>query len=187
MWWNSVVAKDNTISSQGNNVEVETTEGQSGAGYEFDSNIYMPAAKNSATFIFNDKRSNIDDWRVRFRSDATAKTSPESRRQQIFIRPNKYEEGRANIIIYNWNRDASVAVDLSGVLKLGDKYQLIDVQDYFGKPVLTGNYDGKEIAVPMRSSATTKPIGSVEKVPLHTDATFAVFVVRRIQTKRPAE
>ncbi|MEP7214054.1 MAG: hypothetical protein ABI791_13320 [Acidobacteriota bacterium] len=182
LWWNSVTARDNTIYSTGNNVEVETSDGQSVAGYEFDSNAYIPAAGNSASFMINDQKTNIDLWRFRFESDGTnVKADSRSERTQIFIRPNKYEEGRANIIIYDWNHDANVLVDLSSVLKRGDKYELIDVQDYFGQPVFTGNYDGKLIAVPMRSTSTTKPIGSVERVPPHTDATFAVFIVRRTQ------
>ena len=35
---------------------------------------------------------------------------------KVFVRPNHYEPGRANITIYNWDKAATVDVSLAGIL-----------------------------------------------------------------------
>jgi hypothetical protein len=49
---------------------------------------------------------------------------------ECFVRPNKYESGRAHIAIYNWARLSSVTVNVAGVgLNPGERYELINVMD----------------------------------------------------------
>src|SRR5262249_31420805 len=60
----------------------------------------------------------------------------------VFLRPNQYEAGRANITVYNWDLLNSVSVDLSGILSNGDGYEIRNAHDFFGAPVLTGTYSG---------------------------------------------
>jgi uncharacterized protein YjdB len=64
---------------------------------------------------------------------AAAPTTP-----AIFVRPNLYEPGRANVIVYNWGRQAAVSIDLSNVLAVGQRYEIRNVQDLFGAPVVWG-------------------------------------------------
>ena len=66
----------------------------------------------------------------------------------VFIRPNHYDPGRANIAVMNWDRVGAVALDLSGVLKQGQPYRIFNVQSLWGDPVAAGVYDGKPVAVP---------------------------------------
>lgn len=182
LWWDSVTARDNTIYSTGSEVEVETADGKGISGYEFDRNYYIPVSGKSVSFKINDQKSTIDDWRSRFKTDATAASaSKRDAGAEVFVRPNKYEEGRANIIVYNWSLQPKASTDLGKVLRKGDRYEVLDAQDLFGGAVVTGIFDGNPIALPMISTRTTKPVGSVEKVPPHTDASFGVFIVRRIQ------
>src|SRR6185295_3361546 len=57
------------------------------------------------------------------------------------VRPNAYEPGRANIVIYNWPLNASVPVDLSASgIKVGDTYQVRDAENWFHGPVVSGTY-----------------------------------------------
>jgi hypothetical protein len=42
-----------------------------------------------------------------------------------------------------------VALNLGTLLKPGDGYRLVNPRDFFGKPILTGVYDGKPISVPV--------------------------------------
>src|SRR5262249_49525818 len=35
---------------------------------------------------------------------------------QVFVRPNVYEAGRANITVFNWPNSSTVSVDLTGIL-----------------------------------------------------------------------
>ena len=41
---------------------------------------------------------------------------------QVFVRPNQYQEGRANLTIFNWDEAASVGADVSEVLSDGDEF-----------------------------------------------------------------
>ncbi|MDP6635160.1 MAG: right-handed parallel beta-helix repeat-containing protein [Phycisphaerae bacterium] len=70
----------------------------------------------------------------------------------IIVRANKYDANRANVAICNWTGD-DVRLDaknLKRILKPGDAYRLIDPRDFYGEPVISGAYDGKAIAVPMK-------------------------------------
>ena len=105
---------------------------------------------------------------------------------KVFVRPNNYEPNRANIIIYNWDKANTVAVDLSSVLNPGDSYELRNVQDYFGD-VITGVYGGGELIIPMTGRTRAKPLGYDQVTswyhnPLqpNTFPEFGAFVIKKI-------
>ena len=95
----------------------------------------------------------------------------------MFVRPNRYEPGRANIIVYNWDNSASVNVDLSTVLTAGQSYTIVNAQNFFGSPVTSGTYNGGTIGIPMAGISAPTPIGRGRAGPV-TGPTFQVFVVR---------
>lgn len=66
----------------------------------------------------------------------------------VFVRPNRYEPGRAHIIVYNWNQQPSVRVDLTPVLTRGQSYEVRSVQDLFGPTLARGTYAGDSVTVP---------------------------------------
>jgi hypothetical protein len=78
---------------------------------------------------------------------------------QIFIRPNQYEAGRANITVYNWGLSASVPIDLSSVLTIGAQYEIRNAQNFYGPPVVSGTYAGGSIALPMSGLTPATPVG----------------------------
>jgi len=96
---------------------------------------------------------------------------------KVFVRPNRYEPGRANVIVYNWDHRPSVNVDLKGVLKQGAKFRMASAQDFFGKPVLESRYDGRPVSVPMKEYRAPPPIGKESYVPPATGPEFNVFIV----------
>jgi hypothetical protein len=96
---------------------------------------------------------------------------------KVFLRPNRYEPGRANVIIYNWSRQAAVPVDLSGIVRVGDPYEVRNVQDFFGAPVVSGTYGGGPVDVPMTGVTAAVPIGGSPTPPPQTGPAFGVFVV----------
>jgi hypothetical protein len=99
---------------------------------------------------------------------------------QVFVRPNQYEAGRANIIVYNWPRQSQVNVDLSPVgFALGDEFEIHDAQDFFGAPILTGVYGGVPVNLSMLGLNTAVPVGNAPIHPPHTDREFGAFVVMR--------
>ncbi len=77
----------------------------------------------------------------------------------VFLRPNQYEPGRANIAIYNWDLAASVAVDVSSVLTPGMPFELRNAQDFWGAPVLAGIYSGGLLVIPMQAWPAAAPLG----------------------------
>jgi hypothetical protein len=102
----------------------------------------------------------------------------------IYVRPNRYEEGRANIVVFNWDREDEVAVNLSSAgLREGDLFEIRDVQSYLGCPIATGTYKGETASLSMTSTVVADPIGEINKPPKHTDKEFGVFVVKKIEAQ----
>jgi hypothetical protein len=102
--------------------------------------------------------------------------------KKVFVRKNRYEEGRANITIFNWEKSDKVDVEVGHIgLRNGDAYEVRDVQDYFGKPVAVGKYDGKPVVIPMTGLTVAAPMGrSAEyKTPPHTAPEFGAFVIMK--------
>jgi hypothetical protein len=96
---------------------------------------------------------------------------------EVFIKPNAYEAGRAHIVVYNWEGRSVVDVNVNGLLPLGTAYQVRNVQDYFGPPVLTGRYDGQSLRVPMTGLRATSPLGDNPRRLGSVGPVFGVFVL----------
>jgi hypothetical protein len=149
------------------------------AAYRFDRNAYY----GSASFTIDHSAKGWPDWRAALGVDANSRHSGERPSGvSAVVRPNRYEPGRANIVIYNWDRKAVVQVDVSAVLRPGDAYQLLDAEDFFGAPALEGVYQGGRLAIPMTGLAAVQPNGSVPRPSVHTAPDFGAFVLRTIAT-----
>lgn len=96
-----------------------------------------------------------------------------------FVIPNKYEPGMANIAVYNWGNAETVEVDISDAgLQPGDKYELVNVMDYYND-IITGEYTvAGTIEVPMTGHTFAQAIGS-SKPPVSQFPKFGVFVLRK--------
>ncbi len=150
------------------------------AAGSIDDNNYYDALPNSDGFAFaaGGTVEPLDAWRLRGfdvnTNYQTGKPGP-----QVFVRPNAYEKGRANIVVYNWNGGSSASVDLSTTgLALGDDYEIRDAQNFLGSPVFSGKYDGKVISLSLANRVVATPIGMTQ-TPTHTGPDFFVFVVLR--------
>jgi hypothetical protein len=96
----------------------------------------------------------------------------------VFVRPNKYERGRSNVIVYNWQNHPSVEVDLTSTgLKPGEPYEVRDAQNFFGAPVAAGIFTGAPVPIPMTNTEVARPVGNVPRQPKHTPRVFGVFIV----------
>jgi hypothetical protein len=94
---------------------------------------------------------------------------------RVFVRPNQYEAGRANVVVYNWQLLSSVSVDLSGVLQAGAAFEVRNAQDFFAAPVLSGTYAGGAVSIPMGPHSVAAPVGA--PAPPAIGPEFGVFVV----------
>ena len=105
------------------------------------------------------------------------------RATKVVVRPNPYEAGRAHIIVYNWAKQPSVSVDLSGVLAAGDRYEVRNVQDLFAAPVASGTMTGTSLSIPMQGVAPPAPVGLRSSPAPKTGPEFDTFVVTRVPTR----
>ncbi|HKE91821.1 MAG TPA: NosD domain-containing protein [Gemmatimonadales bacterium] len=145
--------------------------------YQWSDNTWVrdPGAK---AWRDEDKAYEWDDWKRASGLGSRDAVLPEPpKASKVFVRPNRYEPGRAHIIVYNWAGGPSVAVDVSGVLKPGDRYEVRNVQSVFGAPVASGVYQGGMIAVPMTGVTPPAPIGRVTRTPPKTAPEFDVFLL----------
>lgn len=93
----------------------------------------------------------LDEWREETGFDQRSRVETADswpRGVRVVVRPNKYEPGRAHIAVMNWDRAATVSVDLSTVLKKDQPYRIFNVQKLWDEPVAKGVYDGKPVEVP---------------------------------------
>jgi hypothetical protein len=98
----------------------------------------------------------------------------------VLVRPNRYEPGRAHVVIYNWSRRPTVSIDLSTVLADGDRFELLDVQNHAAPPVASGVYrPGEPLSVRVADLKAAAAIGDVSVPPRHTAPEFAVLLLRR--------
>ncbi len=95
----------------------------------------------------------------------------------VFVRPNRYEPGRAFVAVYNRRGAPAVNVSLAGLAAPGQRYELRNVQDVFGAPVAAGVYRGDSVAVPMTGVAPPVPAGRAGAAPPRTAPYFDVFLV----------
>ncbi len=94
---------------------------------------------------------------------------------KVFVRPNAYEPGRANITVYNWDLRETVEVNIKTILPVGATYEVRNAQDYFGPPVAAGVYSGAAIRLPMTGLSVATPVGALSPPP--TGPEFNVFVL----------
>lgn len=94
---------------------------------------------------------------------------------KVLVRANRYEAGRANVTVYNWDHAASVDVDLASVLASGAAYEIRDAQDFYGKPVVSGVSGGGAVRIPMSELPATSPVGM--GAPSSTAPEFGAFVL----------
>lgn len=127
-------------------------------------------------FLLNNAVKTLAEWKAAgFDADAVTQLTPTGR---VFIRPNKYEPGRAHVTVINWERTASVPIDLSSVLSQGAAYTVHSAYSPFGPPLVSGTYTGP-IAIPMGTVAAPIPIGATAPV-VAADIRFQAFVVTSV-------
>jgi Right handed beta helix region len=100
------------------------------------------------------------------------------RGSRVTVRPNRYQPGRAHIVVYNWDLQPQVAVDLAPAgLTSGQRFEIRDVQDLFGAPLITATYTGAPVMLPMTGLRAAQPVWDRAVTPRHTAPEFAVFIV----------
>ncbi len=175
--WREATVDSNTIVGQ----EVLGARTLPNSGFvstSWDDNDYY--SLNNETFLNATSEVDFATWKSVTGYDATSTlTDSKPTGTRIFVRPNSYEEGRGHVAVYNWDLRTNTSVDLSSVLELGQEYEIVDAQNYFGDPVAQGVYDGSSIVLPLVLTEVSEITGTiVHDVPSgHTPSEFNAFVV----------
>lgn len=180
--WERVTATGNTFVGLTSLVEMHVPSWAALKGYDWERNTYLSGEVQYQPLAVvagkDDLSAGWQQWQEKAGLDLNGtyiKGRPSG--TAIFVRPNKYEVGRANVVVYNWDHIPTVEVDLKDVLKPEQAFRIVSVQDFFGEAVLRGKYEGKLINLPMNAGKPASPIG-MDKPPLPvTEPEFGVFVV----------
>jgi hypothetical protein len=140
-----------------------------GASCDYNSYYAVPSggAGSLPVFTYNGTYNNsFASWKSTFSGfdvHSTIGTAGQLPPDSIEVLPNADVPKRANIAIYNWSRQSSVAVSMTGVLNTGDTYYLF----YAGNvnqggisgamAVQSGTYNGTSISIAM-TGLTNAPI-----------------------------
>ncbi len=190
----------NTLWSSGNGVgssmfKMSEAIGKTAAAYIINSNTYFDNDYGATTYNFaytspsTAGKGNFNytlDWKRLTPFDTNSSYTLGTpggvpNVDKYFVKPNAYELGRANIIVYNWSQANSVSVNVASAgLSVGDSYEVRDAQNYLGTPVATGVYSGGNITVPMTSTAVYPAVGNLFFAPVHTGKEFGVFVIKKV-------
>ncbi|HKO61718.1 MAG TPA: hypothetical protein VJV03_11205 [Pyrinomonadaceae bacterium] len=180
-WWEQVDFVGNTIYSSDEALELKMPRGINSRGYRWDFNTYLSDSNVRLKFASDSGVLGFSQWRQETGFDAHSQfRTGQPSGVQVFVRPNRYEPGRGNIVVYNWDLRDSVGVDVSAVLTPGTQFEIRDAQNYFGEPVLRGVYKGGTLQLPTRLSRVAAPVGNVERLPVHTAPQFLVFVIQPV-------
>jgi hypothetical protein len=100
---------------------------------------------------------------------------------ETFVRQNHYDTRRAHVIVYNWDLDEVVDLDLSSVLATGESFEIRNAQNYFSAPVYSGIFDGSPVSLPMAGLEPAMPSapGSIDPGE-YTGREFNVFVLLKM-------
>ena len=99
----------------------------------------------------------------------------------ILVRPHQYLSGAAMVAIVNWGLAATVPVTLTGIgLSNGTQFEVRNVMDLWGTPVLTATYSGAAVNFPMTAVTPPPVIGGSPNPRITPGPAFNVFVVRTV-------
>ena len=168
--WTSVIAENNTVYSKDKYLIITSNPNP----MSLNDNKYY----GSGLFQTGTSGTNFSGWQARSGSDKNSKFQAGAPTGTwTFVEPSKYEKGRANIVIYNWDKKPNVPVDLSKALAVGTSFEIRDSENYFGSPVLKGTYSGSPVNIPMNGLTIAIPNGRIPTPPSHTAPLFGAFIV----------
>lgn len=174
-FWDKLTFTGNTIYTTAIQAILNKRAEQPYSRLVWDNNTYH----GQQVFYIQGRSNPVSQWRQVTALDPNSRFV-DGRPQGVwsFVRGSRFEPGRANIVIYNWAGRNTVSVDVSKAIARGTRYELRDVQDFFGSPVLSGTYDGGILDIPMTGSNVSKITGEVVPFqPRHTLPEFGAFVL----------
>ena len=175
--WAQAEVADNQLAGPAAMVDIRVPGALPSDSWRWRGNTYYRDSTAKA-WRYQGERYDLAEWQAKTGLGATGSAigaPPPTPR--VFIRPNRYEPGRATVIVYNWSRQDMVPVDLAGIVRLGARYEVRPVERLFDGPLVQGTYAGGAIGIPMAPVPPPRPIGHPEWTPRPTGPEFGVFIV----------
>jgi hypothetical protein len=178
--WDRVEMQDNTFVGPNNLIWLQLA-GEASTRYSWNRNTYLSTQQQHTVLYAERDGEKIYGWpvwreKLNFDVHGTYSEGP-PQDVKVFVRPNRYERGRAHVIVYNWNESPSVDVDLSKVVDPGQRFRIFNVRNTHGQPVVDELYRGDLVRLPMEPTAPELPIGMPDcKLPV-PEPRFGVFLV----------
>jgi len=175
--WEKVTMAGNTFFGLQNLLSLIRPAGAETSDYQIDNNTYLGG---DASTPFNLQNQSVDfvQWQEAGNFDHNGRWggTPSKRPggTKVFVRPNRYEPGRENVTVYNWDLKPDIEVDMHQVLTKGASYEVRNVLDYYGDPVAVGTYSGAPVKLPMTGTSTGPEFNA-----------FVVFSRQRQSRTRP--
>jgi hypothetical protein len=178
--WDTVVFTGNTTAYNANGtIGAALPLTSTAAAYTWNNNTYY-GGSNALHFSYQyNVSTNFTTWQTQtgFDNSSTFQAGFPSGLHYV-LQPNMYEQGRANLVIYNWDSLSSVTVDLaaSGLVN-GQAFTIADAQNYFGAPVYSGTYSSTNTLVNLNLTGLTAAAAYGMTALPHTSPLFAVLVI----------
>ncbi len=99
---------------------------------------------------------------------------------KVVLQHNSHDTNRIDIVIYNWENNDSVLVNLGGSVLNKKTYRVHSVFDLWGEPVVHGTFTGDDIKIPMGTKKPPQPNGVSDAIVGDDDPgkRFGVFIMR---------
>lgn len=157
------------------------TISRSGMTYTWNNNTYYGSSGRDTFGISGVGRMKLPSWQSTTGFDSSSTETTGAMPDTVQVRPNTYQPGRANVIIFSFSGATSVTVNLSSTgLVNGQTYTIRNAQNYFGSPVVSGTYNSSQptISVPLTGAAQTVATpGGYSFTPASTCPQFCPMVV----------
>ncbi len=172
----------NTIVASSTAVSLEGADRIMLNGLRWNENdYYVTDGRWGDTSVVENKQSRgltFLEWRATTGLDAQSKFTKGTPSQlRVIVRPNAHEPGRAHVAVINPEKFPEVEVDLSRVIKPGQKYRVVSVKDFYGPPLVSGTYEKQAVRLPMKPVKPPQPVGMPDAELPATEPQFAAFVV----------
>jgi hypothetical protein len=147
--WTKIIAGGNTVSGDATLVSLSGTPA-TGQSALWVSNRYVGVAQQPFSTA---------DWQILGADLGSSQSSAEPGAVSVFLRRNKYEIGRALIIISNPALAPGAEVDLSDLLSTGATYAIRDVQNLSAPPILKGVFSGASVYLSLTGGSSVDAVG----------------------------
>jgi hypothetical protein len=174
--WTIAAVAGNLFMGQNTNYVVTLDQTQVPLATSWNDNTYLRSPVGG-DFLLNSNEYGFTDWQGATGYDQhSAYNTASLSGTKVFVRPNQYEAGRANIIVYNWDNLSQVSVDVSSVMATNTPFEVRNAQDFFAPPVLSGVFNGQPLNLPMTGLTVAVPNGPM-LTPPPTGPAFNVFIL----------